>query len=123
MLGEESVKGNDFDPVGAFAGRVTSDRLQRASGGVDCVRRNHIRQLARHDDEAAGRVDIEAAGLLLRRRTSDVSEFSARGIDAKGRERARCALRGVEKVTVRCEVKSRPFFWSNTNWNTWSVPR
>src|SRR3984893_11613044 len=95
------VKGDDFDPVRALAGRVASDRLQRAGLSVDRVRRDSDRLLAGHDNESAGRVDIETAGLLLGRRASEIGELSTRGIDAEGGERARRALRSVEKAAVR----------------------
>src|ERR1700719_1317527 len=101
------VKGDDFDPVRALAGRVASDRLQRAGLSVDRVRRDSVRLLAGHDNESAGRVDIETAGLLLGRRASEIGELSTRGIDAEGGERARRALRSVEKAAVRREVKIR----------------
>src|SRR5438105_15199701 len=99
------VKGDDFDPVRALAARVASDRLQRAGLSIDRVRRDSVRLLAGYDNEAAGRVDIETAGLLLGRRASEIGELSARGIDAEGGERARRALRRVEKAAVRREVK------------------
>src|SRR4029077_12078098 len=94
------VKGDDFHPVRALAGRVASDRLQRAGLNVDRVRRDSVRLLAGHDNESAGRVDIETAGLLLRRRASEIGGLSTRGIDAEGGERARRALRSVEKAAV-----------------------
>src|SRR5712672_2782712 len=50
------VKGDDFDPVRTLAGRIASDRLRRAGLGVDRVRRDGVRLLAGHDNEAAGRV-------------------------------------------------------------------
>src|SRR6266446_3508971 len=101
------VEGDDFDPVRALACRVASDRLQRAGLGVDRVGRDRVRLLAGDDYKAAGRVDIETAGLLLGRRASEIGELSARGIDAEGAERARRALRGVEKAAVRREMKIR----------------
>ena len=101
------VEGDDFDPVCALSCRVASDRLQRAGLGVDRVGRDRVRQFAGDDYEAAGRVDIETARLLLGRRASEIGELSARGIDAEGAQRARCALRGVEKAAVWREVKIR----------------
>jgi hypothetical protein len=92
------VEGDDFDPVRALACRVASDRLQRACLGVDRVGRDRVRQFAGDDYEAAGRIDIETSGLLLGRGASEIGELPARGIDAEGAERARCALRGVEKA-------------------------
>src|SRR5437773_10063047 len=69
------VEGDDFDPVRALACRVASDRLQRAGLGVDRVGRDRVRQLAGDDYEAAGRIDIETAGLLLGRRASEIGEL------------------------------------------------
>ena len=74
------VEGDDFDPVRALAGRVASNRLQRAGLGVDRVGRDRVRLLAGDDNEAAGRIDIETAGLLLGRRASEIGELSARGV-------------------------------------------
>src|SRR3984893_17281304 len=102
------VEGDDFDPVRAPACRVASDRLQRAGLGVDHVGRDRVRLLAGDDYEAAGRVDIETAGLLLGRRASEIGELSARGIDAEGAERARCALRGLETPGVPTAPRGAP---------------
>src|SRR5262249_22968517 len=75
--------------------------------GVDCVGRDRVRLLAGDDYEAAGRIDIETARLLLSRRASEICELSGCGIDAEGAQRTRCALRGVEKAAVWREVKIR----------------
>jgi hypothetical protein len=56
------VERDDFDPVRALAGRVASDRFQRAGLGVDRVRRDCVRLLAGDDNEAAGWIDVEARG-------------------------------------------------------------
>ena len=60
-----SIEGDDFDPVCAPSCRVASNQLQRAGLGVDHVGRDRVRLFAGDDDEAAGRVDIETAWLLL----------------------------------------------------------
>src|SRR5579872_2706223 len=101
------VKGDDFDPVRALACRVAPDQLERAGLGVDLVGSDHVRLLAGNDDEAAGRVDIETARLLLGRRAPEIGQLSACSVDAKGSECARCTLCGVKKATVRREVKIR----------------
>src|SRR5260370_40712447 len=101
------VEGDDFDPVRALACRVAADRLQRAGLGVDRVGRDRVRLLAGDDYEAAGRADIETAGLLLGRRASEIGELSAPGIDAEGAGAGRRALRGGEKAAVWRRVNVR----------------
>ena len=99
------VERDNLNPVRAFAGRIASDRLQRTALGVDRVRGERVGLLAGHDDEAAARVDGEAARLLLGRRAAEIGELSARAVDAEGAQRARRALGRIEEAAVRREVK------------------
>ena len=101
------IKSHDLNPIRPFAGRIASNCLQGAALGLDRVHREHVRFLARDDDELAGRVDVEPARLLLRRRASEIDQLSARAINAERPNRARRALGGVEEAAVRGEVKIR----------------
>jgi D-alanyl-D-alanine carboxypeptidase/D-alanyl-D-alanine-endopeptidase (penicillin-binding protein 4) len=101
------LEGDDLDPIRALAGRKASDRLERTALGIDRVRRDCVRLLAGNNNEAAGRVDAEAAGLFLGWRASKIGELSALGFDAERAERARRTLGGIEKAAVRRKAKIR----------------
>src|SRR5262252_3741690 len=92
QLEKALVERDNLNPIRPLAGRVASDRLQGAAFRVDRVRRDGVRLLAGYDDEAAGRIDGEAARLFLSRRAAEIRELSACGIDAERAERARGAL-------------------------------
>src|SRR5262245_12626304 len=69
---------DDLYPVCSLAGRIFPDLLERTALPVDGVGRDRVRLLARTDHELAGRIDREAARLLLGRRAADKGKFPGR---------------------------------------------
>src|SRR5207248_6301536 len=83
------------------------DRLQGTTRGIDRIRGDGVRLLARDDHEAPGAIDAESPRLFFGGRAADVDELAGRRVDAEGSDRAAGALGGVQKLPVRREMQVR----------------
>src|ERR1700738_5184196 len=96
---------DDLDPIGLLAHRILLGDRERARLRVDAVDRHRIRIEPDRQQEAAARIDIEAARRLLGREMADRRQDTLVGVDAITGERARLALAAIEKPAVGCHVQ------------------
>jgi hypothetical protein len=95
---------DDLDPVWLLTHRVLLEIGQRTRLWVDPVDRHRVRIEPDRKQEAAARVDIEAARCRLGREVPDRRQCSFFGVDAVAGERAGLALAALEKPAVRRHV-------------------
>src|SRR5439155_18844885 len=93
-----SAQVDDLDPIGLLAYRVLLGDGERARLGVDPVDRHRIRIEPDRQQEAAMRIDREAARRLLGRKMADRRQRALVGVDAITGKRAGLALAAVEKA-------------------------
>src|ERR1700730_15811788 len=88
---------DDLDPIGLLAHRILLGDRERTRLRVDPVDRHRIRIEPDRKQEAAARVNVEAARRLLGREMADRRQGALVGVDAITGEGAGLALAAVEK--------------------------
>src|SRR6516162_1308004 len=103
--GPKSPQIDDLDPVRLLAHRVLLEAGQGTRLRVDPVERHRVRIEPDRQQEAAARVDIEAARRRLGREMADRRQSSFFGVDAVTGQRAGLTLAAVEKPAVGGHVQ------------------
>src|SRR5712671_3089359 len=96
---------DDLDPIGLLAHRILLGDRERTRLRIDPVDRHRIRIEPDRQQEAAARIDREAARRLLGRKMADRRQDALVRVDAITGERAGLALAAIEKPAVGCHVQ------------------